>query len=176
MVMECVDLASRAPSAGRAQGWRLLVWQGEEVKRYWDVALPESKRSSFAFPHLLDAPVLMLSMVDTGAYLDRYSEQDKSGTGLGDSLDGWPAPYWTIDASFATMTLLLALHDRDLGTLFFAHANEPELRREFSISPDLQILGVIAVGHPRSDGGPKGRSASRPRLGADRIVRINRWS
>lgn len=153
----------------------MLAWEGSEVARYWDLALPEAKRAGFAFPHLLDAPMLLLSMVDTHAYLDRYGESDKSHTGLGDSLERWPAPYWTIDASFATMTMLLALHDAGLGALFFAHANEPELREGFAIPDQMQILGVVAVGHPRIDGERPGRSASRPRRGVDEIVRFNRW-
>lgn len=172
---QCIDLALRAPSAGKSQGWHLLMFTNDEVMRYWDVALPEPDRGNFAFPSLLNAPVIMLSLVDTQAYLSRYSESDKKHTGLGDSLDAWPAPYWTIDASFSTMTLLHALHDHGVSSLFFAHARERELRVAFAIPDNVQILGVIAAGYPEDSVHRPGRSAQRPRRTPHDVVHRLKW-
>lgn len=171
----CIDLALRAPSAGKAQGWHVLMFANEETMQYWDIALPEPDRQSFAFPSLLNAPVIMLSLADTEAYLSRYSEPDKTHTGLGASLDIWPAPYWTIDASFSTMTLLHALHDQSVSSLFFAHAREPELRSAFGIPDSVQILGVIAAGYPKDAPQREGRSAQRPRRSPQEIIHHLRW-
>ena len=175
VIDECVDLASRAPSAGKSQGWHLLILEGVETRRYWDIAFPVESRRSFAFPGLLDAPVIALSLCDPDAYLSRYSEADKQRTGLGDSVDAWVAPYWTIDASFATMTFLLAIEDAGLGALFFAHANEESLRQEFSIPDGMQILGTIAVGHPADGVAREGRSAARARRSAASIIHRSGW-
>ena len=172
---DCVDLARRSPSAGNSQGWNLLVWSGAETGRYWDIAFPAEKRSGFAFPGLLSAPLVVLVLADRRAYLDRYSEPDKSHQGLGESADRWVAPYWTIDASFATMTLMLALHDRGLGTLFFAHAHEADLREEFGIPADIEVLGVLAVGYADSGNEVQGRSAARARRSAHDIIHRGRW-
>ena len=174
-VAQCIDLASRAPSAGKSQGWHLLMFTDDAVMQYWDIALPEPDRLRFAFPSLLNAPVIMLSLADTQAYLTRYSESDKQHTGLGDSLEAWPAPYWTIDASFSTMTLLHALHDHGVGSLFFAHAREQELRDAFSIPDSVQILGVIAAGYPEDSVPRPGRSAQRPRRTPDEIIHRLKW-
>jgi nitroreductase len=57
LLESCIDLGLRAPSAGKSQGWHVLLLQGQETSRYWDTALPQSKRENFAFPHLLAAPV-----------------------------------------------------------------------------------------------------------------------
>jgi nitroreductase len=171
----CIDLALRAPSAGKAQGWHVLMFANEETMQYWDIALPEPDRQGFAFPSLLNAPVIMLSLADTEAYLSRYSEPDKTHTGLGASLDIWPAPYWTIDASFSTMTLLHALHDQSVSSLFFAHAREPELRSAFGIPDSVQILGVIAAGYPKDAPQREGRSAHRPRRSPQEIIHHLRW-
>lgn len=171
----CVDLASRAPSAGKTQGWHLLALQGSDAVQYWDIALPEPQRSSFVFPHLLEAPLIMLSLSNRQAYLDRYSESDKQHTGLGDSVEAWPAPYWTIDASFATMTLLLALQDSGLSTLFFAHAKEQQLREKFSIPDHVEILGVIAAGYANETSLRRGRSAGRKRRTPNEIIHLGRW-
>ena len=114
-----VELASWSPSAGKTQGWHFLVLQGAQTAKFWDVTLPLEKRSSFRWKHLVDAPIIGLVFADSKAYIERYSESDKSSTGLGVDESNWPTPYWTVDASFATMSLLLSAHDVGLGALFF---------------------------------------------------------
>jgi nitroreductase len=175
LLESCIDLGLRAPSAGKSQGWHVLLLQGQETSRYWDTALPVGKRENFAFPHLLDAPVIALMLADTSAYLQRYSEDDKVHTGLGESVDAWVAPYWTIDASFSTMTFLLALEDNGLGALFFAHANEPQLRAEFQLPDNVQILGTVALGYATEKETRRGRSATRRRKSVDEVIHRSRW-
>ena len=175
IITSCIDLARRAPSAGNSQGWHVLLLENESIQRYWDVALPAERREGFAFPLLLQAPVIILSMCDPTAYLERYSEPDKKTTGLGAGLDQWVAPYWTIDASFATMTFLLALEDVKLGALFFAHSNEAGLREEFNIPDHIEILGTIAVGHEAAGPKPQGRSAERIRRSVESIIHQKNW-
>ena len=100
------------------------------VRAFWSATMSVETRSEFRWKHLFAAPMIVLSFADPQAYLDRYAEPDKSRAasvappnesraasrpGLGESLDAWPTPYWTVDASFATMTLLLAAHDAGLG-------------------------------------------------------------
>ena len=172
---ECVDTARRSPSAGNAQGWNLIVFTGDGTQRYWDIAFPVGNREGFAFPGLFAAPLVALVLADRRAYLDRYSEPDKAVQGLGESVEKWVAPYWTIDASFATMTLMLALHERGLGTLFFAHAHEQSLRGAFGVPDDVEILGVLAVGYPDTGREVPGRSAGRARRPASGIIHHDRW-
>ena len=171
----CVELGLRAPSAGKSQGWHVLLLSGDDTSRYWDVALAQERRASFAFPGLLQAPVIALMLADSSAYLQRYSEPDKAHTGLGNSVNDWPAPYWTIDASFSTMTFLLALEDNGLGALFFAHANEEGLRSEFKLPADVQILGTVALGHPAEGVVRQGRSASRTAKSVQEVIHQSQW-
>jgi nitroreductase len=175
IVTSCIDLASRAPSAGKSQGWHVLLLENESTQRYWDVALPVERREGFAFPLLLQAPVIAISLCDPTAYLERYSEPDKKSTGLGEGLEQWPAPYWTIDASFATMTFLLALEDVKLGALFFAHSNEAGLRKEFNIPDHIEILGTIAIGYEIEGQKRQGRSSQRSRRSAESIIHQKNW-
>jgi nitroreductase len=175
VISSCIDLAARAPSAGKSQGWHVLLLENEATQRYWNVALPAERREGFAFPLLFHAPVIVLSMCDPTAYLERYSEPDKRATGLGSGRDKWPAPYWTIDASFATMTFLLALEDVKLGALFFAHSNEAGLRQEFKIPDHIEILGTIAIGHEIKGPKRQGRSAERIRRSVESIIHQKNW-
>ena len=41
-----VDAASRAPSAGKTQGWHLVVLEGSDTARFWDVTLPPDGQSA----------------------------------------------------------------------------------------------------------------------------------
>lgn len=169
-----VDLASRAPSAGKSQGWHLIVLDGPDTAGFWDICLASERRSAFAWPTLLEAPVLIIVATDPAAYLERYSEPDKARSGLGESVDRWPAPYWTIDTAMATMTLLLAAEDLGLGALFFGiFQGEDELRRHLDIPSRIEILGAVALGHKLD--GRRGSSARRPRRGVDDIIHHRRW-
>jgi len=174
-----VDLASRAPSAGKTQGWHLVVLEDEQTQRFWDISLPVAKRDSFRWTHLLDAPVIALPLADAGAYTDRYSEPDKARTGLGDGPDAWPVPYWTIDASMSVMTLLLGAEDVGLGALFFGvFHNEEALRAELGIPEELELLGAIALGHSLDAGAgsvDEGRSAGRSRRSPGEIIHRDGW-
>lgn len=180
LLEELVDLASRAPSAGKAQGWHLITLEGSGRAAFWDATLPTERRASFRWKRLLDAPVIILPFADPAAYVDRYSEPDKAHTGLGAGTYAWAAPYWTIDASMAVMTILLAAEENGLGALFFGvFRGEAELRVSLGVPDELQLLGAIALGYPaddddRGDHG-QGRSAGRPRRTVDQIVHRGRW-
>ena len=167
-----VEIASWAPSAGKAQGWHLLVLQNEDTNRFWNVTLPKEKRASFRWQHLLDAPVIALAFADPNAYLERYSEPDKASTKLGSSTESWPTPYWTVDASFATMQLLLAAHDVGLGALFFGvFSGEQKLRSDFDVPEQMQLIGAVALGWPVAEKATeKGASARRPRRKPSEII------
>jgi nitroreductase len=175
-----VDLASRAPSAGKTQGWHLVVLEGADTELFWDSTLPAVKRDSFRWQHLLTAPVIALPLADAKAYVDRYSEPDKAQTGLGAGASAWPVPYWTIDASMAVMTLLLAAEDVGLGALFFGvFRGERDLRQRLGIPPGLELLGAVALGYPAARSGDAssgpGRSAGRGRRQAQQIIHRGHW-
>ena len=184
VIANIVDLASRSPSAGKTQGWHLVVLEGKDTERFWRATMGDETRERFRWKHLLDAPVIALSFADPQAYLDRYSASDKSRTGLGDSLAAWPAPYWTIDASFATMTMLLAAHDEGLGALFFGVFNgEQQLRDDLRVPTHLQLIGAVALGYERLPDATeaddtafsRGASAGLPRASTDHIVHYGGW-
>jgi nitroreductase len=168
---ELVDLAGRAPSAGKTQGWHLVVLEGPRTALFWDATLPAGKRGTFAFPGLLDAPVIAIPVAEPAAYVARYAEDDKAATGLGAGADAWPVPYWTVDASMAVMTFLLGAEEAGLGALFFGvFHGAAQVQTALGIDGGHQILGAIALGWPAPDE-RRGRSALRPRRSAAERIR-----
>jgi nitroreductase len=176
---ELVELSARAPSAGKTQGWHLVVLEGQQTSSFWDATMPAVRRESFRWKYLLSAPVIALPLADAKAYTDRYAEPDKVQTGLGAGRSAWPVPYWTIDTSMSVMTLLLAAEDVGLGALFFGvFRGERELRQVLGIPAELELLGAVALGYPRapSDGSSvPARSSGRSRRKPARIIHRGRW-
>ncbi len=181
IVDRLVDLASRAPSAGKTQGWHLLILEGTQIAEFWNMTFPTETRNGFRWPQLFEAPLIAVAFADPNAYVRRYGEADKSATGLGAGVSAWPTPYWTVDASFAVMTMLLAAQDEGLGALFFAVFNgADEMRRLFEVPDQMQLIGALALGWPAADdakqgAGQKGVSASRKRRSNTEIIHRQRW-
>jgi len=178
VLLDIVDVASRSPSAGKTQGLHVLELTGTDRDRYWDITLPAERREGFAWPGLLRAPTLLIPFADPRAYVERYSEPDKSRTGLGVGLEVWTTPYWLVDASMATMALLLAATEHGLGTLLFGmFSHEGAVRVAFSVPEHFVAVGVVAIGYPDEATPRRGRSADRPRRRADDIlVTPDQWS
>lgn len=170
---DLLELARRAPSAGQAQGLSWLVLEGNrQTEQYWQVAMP-SGRDRFVFPGLLDAPVLVVALVDADAYVARYAEGDKAATGLGRSVQDWPVPYWFVDGGMAVQTLRIAAHDAGLASCFFGlFDRERAVLDAFGVPQRLRAVGTVALGHMANDARP-GRSAGRPRR--DDVIHRGSW-
>jgi len=169
------DLARRAPTAGNTAGVEFLVLEGDSTMAYWDVTLPPERRTGFAWPGLLAAPVLVVVWAHLGGYLSRYREPDKLRSGLGTSASAWAVPYWYVDGGAAVMTMLLAARDRGLGAAFFGmFEHERAVRRRFGVPPDRRGVGTVAIGHPAQDTRPS-TSARRGRPDLSEVLHRSRW-
>ena len=170
-----VDLMRRAPSAGNAQGIAVVALEGsEQTDRYWDITLPADRRAGFRWPGLLTAPVLIVVLMRPEAWVERYAEADKAGTGLGERRSDWPVPYWWVDAGMAVEHLLLGAVDAGLGACFFGlFVHEQAVLAELRVPPGWRAVGTVALGHPAPD--EPGRSASRGRRSLDEILHRGGW-
>lgn len=176
VIESLVDLARRAPSAGNTQGWDLVVLEGAETARFWDITLPAPRREGFKWPGLVRAPLIVLPVASRTAYVARYGESDKAASGLGAGASAWPVPYWQIDTAFFTMTLLLAAEAAGLGALFFGVFKEAEaVAAELGIPDGHDIIGAIALGWPATEPERPGRSAARPKRPATEIIHRGGW-
>jgi nitroreductase len=180
LVDDLLKVALTAPSAGFTQGveWFVLE-EAEDRGRFFEVTSDEgfvSRPGPTA--GILAAPVIVVPVVDPKAYERRYAEGDKAPSGLaGVPREQWPVPYWTVDAAFGVMLLLLAAEDAGLAALFFRlHRPAHVLEGAFSIPPGADVIGAVALGWPdRDDPGPVGSSARRPRRPFDELVHRGAW-
>ena len=102
----------------------------EQTAIYFDATTDEAWRADHPdwSSGLRRAPVVLLAYASPEAYVARYGEADKAASGLGDGPEHWPVPYWTGDAAFGVMTVLLAAVDAGLGACMLgAFRGEAEL-------------------------------------------------
>ena len=172
VVDRILEAGRRAPSAGFTQGFAFLVLDTpERTAKFWSAisSVPE-------WPHerLRLAPLIVVPLASKQAYLDRYAEPDKGWTDRDEA--HWPVPYWTVDASFAAMLMLLAAVDEGLGALFFG-MHPPDLSAFYEVHGvprEFEAIGAIAIGYPAPD--PVVSSAhTRPRKPVEEVIHRGHW-
>jgi nitroreductase len=165
--------ATRAPSAGFSQGLDLLVLEGPEaVGGFWRATIDPG----FGKPYSsAEPPVIVLVLSDKQAYLDRYAAPDKAGLGM-DVEEGWPVPYWDMDAAMGVMLMLLTAVDEGVGAWWFGVFHGAEaLLRDLGVPPGRRLVGAVALGFPAADDRPSGSPRTRPRRPVDEVVHRGRW-
>ena len=167
LVTDLLDQARRSPSAGNTQAVEFCVV--EQPEHYWRLTLPPERRADFPWPGLLAAPILAIVLTDPNRYIHRYAEPDKSHTGLGESTESWPVPYWWVDAGMAIHSLLLGASTAGLGSCFFGvFEHEPAVKAGLGLQEGHRIVGTVALGYP--DKSRPSSSASRPRRSLGDII------
>jgi nitroreductase len=148
-----LDRAQRAPSAGFSQGVFFVVATDEDRRREIAHLAHEDEYVADGFdPWISRAPVHVIICVSKDAYLERYSEPDKGGPdGEAGTEEGWPVPYWWVDAGASMMLLLLAVVDEGLAAGFLGSHNLGDLSELLSIPDDVAPIGIVTIGHPASD-------------------------
>jgi nitroreductase len=165
--------ATRAPSAGFSQGLDLLVLEEPEAVRGFWAATTDPR---FGTPYSsAEPPAIVLVLSDKQAYLDRYAAPDKAGLGM-EVEEGWPVPYWDMDAAMAVMLMLLTAVDEGIGAWWFGvFHGAGALLRDLGVPEGRRLVGAVALGHPAADDRPGGSARTRPRRPLDQVVHRGRW-
>ena len=122
----------------------------------------------------MNAPLIIVPLAHSKAYVKRYLEPDKVDVGRKTEED-FPAPYWYIDTAFASMLVLLTAVDSRLGAFYFSigptSAHIPGFRRAFGIPKEYYPIGAIAIGYS-ADSASSTRRSRRPR---SEVVHLGKW-
>lgn len=148
-----LDRALRTPSAGFSQGVSFVVVTDVDRRREIARFANEEEYVADGFdPWISRAPVHVVVCVSKAAYLERYREPDKGGPdGAAGTEEGWPVPYWWVDAGASMMMLLLAVVDEKLAAGFLGSHNLGDLSALLDIPDDVAPIGIVTIGHPASD-------------------------
>jgi nitroreductase len=173
VVEAIMGAALQAPSAGNTGGTAWVLLRGEaETARYWDATTDAAWRdTSPRWAGLRPAPVVALAYSSAGSYVDRYGEADKEASGLGAGPEAWPVPYWTGDAAFGVMTVLLGAVDAGLGACFLGNfRGEDALGAALGVPEGWHWFGAVVMGRPD---GEDHRSPSLDRTGQAAVDRLH---
>jgi nitroreductase len=183
VVDRLLSAALRAPSAGNTRGIAWVVLSGAETAAYWGHTTTPDWREANAgrFLGMARAPVVALSLCRAAAYVERYGEPDKLGSGLGPveagegGEAGWPIPYWFGDAAFSTMLLLLGAVDAGLAAAFLGtFRGEAELLGALGVPAGWRMFGAVLMGRPDGLDTPSPSLGRRPGAGGGAVHR-SRW-
>lgn len=152
-LLSLIEAAIQAPSAMNLQPWSFAVIAGRERL---------SRLSHEAKRHLLGT-------MASGSPLEHF--KDRLADPAFDIFYGAPAlivisakspePSASEDCALAAQNLMLAAHDKGLGTCWIGFArpwlNQPEAKGELHILPNHTPVAPIIVGHPARQPEPHGR-------------------
>ena len=163
------------PSAGFAQGYRLvLVTDASTIGELAEAADEAAWVERGYEPWLSRAPAMIVLCVDPTAYRARYSQPDKAESTVRDPRTGeWTIPWWWVDGGASLLAILLACVDEGLDAGFLGGHAVPGARRVLGIPDEVELVGIITVGH----GAPDRRSTSldRGRVPDATLIRHDRW-
>lgn len=93
--------------------------------------------------------MVLLSYSSAELYVARYGESDKAESGLGEGPGEWPVPYWTGDAAFGVMAVLLGAVDVGLGACILgSFRGEKELASGLGVPEGWRLFCAVALGRP----------------------------
>jgi nitroreductase len=167
-----LETGLHAPSAGFAQGLDLIVLNRPDQKDdFWRITDPWARKAGQS----REPPVVIIPIGNVGTYLARYSERDKEGLGM-DVEEGWPVPYWDLDAAMSVMLILLAAVDEGLGGWYFGiFHGEVELMRQLGVPEGLRPIGALALGYPSERERRGGAGVGRDRKRLEETLHFGRW-
>jgi FMN reductase [NAD(P)H] len=166
-----LETASRAPSAGFAQGQRFVVLSDPTTR----VAVarlagePDFVARGFR-PWLSSAPVHVVLCADRAAYLRRYAREDKVSSSAPDE---WRVRYEVLDAGAALMLLLLAAVDHGLAAGFLGSHRLVGIEELLGIPDEVLVVGLVTLGHPAPD--RRSGSLDPGRVPFEERVHYDRW-
>src|SRR5271157_2174888 len=157
--------ALRSPTAGNTGGTAWVVLEGpEQTAVFWEATTDEEwrTRNPRRAAGFRRAPVVLLAYSSPAAYVQRYAEADKSESGLGEGADRWPVPYWTSDAAFGVMAILLGAVEAGLGACILGtFRGEEDLATRLGVPEAWRLFCAVALGRPDGEDHPS-RSLDRP--------------
>lgn len=171
-----VHAAVKVPSAGFSQGQRFVVVTDKVGRAAVATAGGEELYVADGFdPWISNAPVHIVVCVDKHAYLQRYSEPDKTGSdGKPSEESDWEVPFWWVDAGASMMAILYAAVDEGLVAGFLGAQAFDGLHHTLGIPETVSVVGICTIGHPGRD--KRSESLKRGWNPPNDVVKWERWN
>jgi nitroreductase len=144
-LIRILEAARLAPSANNRQEWRFVVIRDPELRGLLSIA---AEGQAF----VAEAPVVMACCSVESDHLMPCGH-----------------PSYLIDLAIAIEHMALAAVSLGLGTCWIGAFSESRVREILGIPASVRVVGLLALGRPRSVPGP------RPRKPLDALVDHEKW-
>ena len=128
LVRKLLGNAVRAPSAGNLQPWEFIIVRDEETKR-------RLAQAALGQTFLAEAPVVIATCRNMERNAGRYGDRGREF-------------YSLIDASFATLMILLTARNEGLGACLVGAYRDEEVWRVLGLPEHVRSVGLVGVGWP----------------------------
>lgn len=171
-----LSVIRRAPSAGYAQGQRLVVITSEERRQRLAETLKGGNYDDENFTRWMrTAPVHVVICTIEDDYHRRYEQPDRLVDGR--EID-WPTPYWWVDAGGVAVLLFLAALDEGLAAGIYGPPPKymDAFRAFLEIPENVEVASVVTIGHAAETQTPDTSSrVTWPRKPLEELVHHERW-
>jgi nitroreductase len=176
VVERIVGVIRRAPSAGYAQGHRLIVVTDGETRRRLGEIFDGGNYGDPGFTRwVTTVPLQIVVCAVEEDYRVRYRQPDR----LIDGAEiGWPTPYWWVDAGGVEVLLYLAALDEGLSAGLYGPPPKhmQDFRELLGIPDGVEVASVVTVGHRAEAQSPDTSSrVTWPRKPIEELVHRERW-
>jgi len=166
-------LAQRTPSAGFAQGQRLVIVTDPEQRRLVAETCDEAAYVDMGMgPWISECAAQFIPCVSEQIYHRRYQEPDKLQED-GTEID-WPIPYWWVDVGATMQNIWLGAVNEGLGCGFVGTDELDGLKAYLGIPDEFSPIGVMPLGRPLPD--VRSPSLKRGWVPFEEFARWERWS
>ena len=128
LVDEILEAAIQAPSAGNIQEWEFIIVRKRDVKK-------KLSEAAFSQASVAKAPVVIVSCANLDEIGRAYGQRGKD-------------VYSIQDSAVATQNLMLAAHDKGLGTCWVGSFDEKEVQDILVLPKHVRPLAMIILGYP----------------------------
>ena len=174
MVDRILGDALRAPTAGNTRGTAWVALEGPaQTSVYWEATTDAAVATAQPrWEGLRRAPVVLLAYASAAPTWSVTASRTRRRRAWARVPSAWPVPYWTGDAAFGVMTVLLGAVDAGLGACILGNfRGEAALARRLGVPEGWRLFCAVALGRPDDH---DHRSPSLDRPGPTPAERIHR--
>jgi nitroreductase len=169
-----LENAAHVPSAGFTQDFDLIVVKDTVTKTRLAEAAGESEYQKLGMSKsdfISTAPVIVVPCGNKKRYEDKY----------GTAEDGRRLPWWLIDASFASLALMISAVEQGLAASFLGALDDDKIEKILNLPKDHTVvpLAIVPIGYKsledKSWWNQRSEKIQRTRRRLDDIVHWDKW-
>jgi len=149
-IQRLLQYAVRAPSAGNFQPWEFIIVKNPDVHA-------QLTKAAMNQTSVATAPVTIVTCADIQRMGSQYGARGSF--------------FSLVDASFASLLILLGAVEQDLGACFVGSYNSEEVAKVLALPAHVRPVGLITIGYPAEQ--PQKPKAKKIPL--SKLVHIDKW-